>query len=112
MTGSDLDALRGLTLITLHWDERAAEVSGMFEGPLRSPYRAAEPDHDHVRLRLSLTGVTGFEVSGWSHEPVDVTVTPSPCGIEVTFTGPGTSVRCLAAASGIVGISTFRAGPR
>ena len=109
MTDSDFDAVRGVTLIALHWDERAAAVTGMFEGPPRPPHRAAEPDH--LRLRLSLTGVTEVEVSGWSHEPVDVTATPSPDGMQVTFTGQGTSVRCRASASEVDVVSTFRASP-
>ncbi|GLZ37631.1 Imm50 family immunity protein [Actinokineospora sp. NBRC 105648] len=109
MTADLTEAISGLDLINLHWDDRGAELSVSFEGPLKRPFSPDEPDHDHVRLRLSFTGVSEFRVRGWSHIPIDsATVTQTADGVEATFTGPATSAEVTARSVELLAVSTFR----
>lgn len=106
------EAVAGFGLEYLHWDERADELSVGFAGAIRPPFAPSAADHDHVRFRLSLTGVDRLRVAGWSHEGADrVTVRSEGDRVLVAISGPGCDIECHAAAAAIADTKSFRAGP-
>ncbi|WP_018685196.1 hypothetical protein [Actinokineospora enzanensis] len=105
-------AVAGLDLVNLHWDERGQEVSASFEGPIHPPFTPDEPGHDHMRVRLSFTGVSAMRVTAWSHIPVDrVTIARDGDLVMAAFTGPETAVECTAAAVEMFILPTYYAAP-
>ncbi|WP_026423117.1 hypothetical protein [Actinokineospora inagensis] len=109
MTASDLT---GLGLVTLHWDDRGNELTAAFEGPIRAPYSADSPEHTHIRLRLSLTGITALSITSWAVGlNADVTIAEQDGQVVARFTGPGTAVECTAQSADVVVGQTFRPVP-